>query len=56
VFAVALGRGWRAIRHGDVEAHREWMIRAFAVCAGIATVRIVMAALDLWLTPRAVGL
>jgi uncharacterized membrane protein len=44
-----------AIRRGDVARHREWMIRAFAVAVGIATVRIVGIALDLLLTPAGVG-
>lgn len=30
----------RAIRHGDIVRHRRWMIRAFAVGAGVGTVRI----------------
>jgi uncharacterized membrane protein len=30
----------RAIRRGDVVRHRRWMIRAFAVGAGVGTVRI----------------
>ena len=30
----------RAIRRGDIVRHRQWMIRAFAVGAGVGTVRI----------------
>jgi uncharacterized membrane protein len=30
----------RAIRRGDIVRHRRWMIRAFAVGAGVGTVRI----------------
>jgi uncharacterized membrane protein YozB (DUF420 family) len=33
----------RAIRRGDIVRHRRWMIRAFAIGAGVGTVRI-------WLT------
>lgn len=44
-----------AIRRGDVARHREWMIRAFAVAVGIATVRVVGMVLDLALTPAGVG-
>ncbi len=51
LFLVAIGKGVVAIRRGNVIAHREWMIRAFAVAIGISTVRIVAAILDLTLTP-----
>ena len=51
LFLVALGLAFRAIRRGDVERHREWMLRAFAIALGIATARIVMPVLDLALTP-----
>ena len=44
-----------AIRRGDVARHREWMIRAFAVAVGIATVRVVGMGLDVALTPAGVG-
>lgn len=44
-----------AIRRGDVARHREWMIRAFAVAVGIATVRVVGMVLDVLLTPAGVG-
>jgi uncharacterized membrane protein len=38
---VAVLRGFVAIRHGDVERHRQWMIRAFAVAIGISTIRVI---------------
>ncbi|HYS55501.1 MAG TPA: DUF2306 domain-containing protein [Thermoanaerobaculia bacterium] len=40
-------RGYIAIRRGEVRRHREWMIRAFAVALAIATVRVVLTALDM---------
>jgi uncharacterized membrane protein YozB (DUF420 family) len=48
---VALLKGWNAIRRGDIARHRAWMIRAFAVMVGIATVRLVAIPLDFLLTP-----
>ena len=50
-FLFAMGRAFLAIRSGDVERHREWMIRAFAVAIGISTVRVIGAILDPALTP-----
>ncbi len=44
-----------AIRVGQVERHREWMIRAFALALAIATVRIFGAVLDLTATPAGLG-
>jgi uncharacterized membrane protein len=41
LFVFSLTRGWLAIRRGDRATHREWMIRAYAVVLGIATVRLV---------------
>jgi uncharacterized membrane protein len=41
LFLYALARALAAIRRGDAARHREWMIRAFAVGAGISTIRIV---------------
>lgn len=41
LFLVAVIRGFVAIRHRDVTRHREWMIRAFAIGIGVATVRVV---------------
>jgi uncharacterized membrane protein len=54
LFLFSLGRAWAAIRARDVARHREWMIRAFAVAIGIATVRLVGLVLDLALTPLGV--
>ena len=48
---VALGRAVAAIRRGDVARHREWMIRAYAVAIGIATIRVVGLGVDLALSP-----
>lgn len=41
MFFVALGSAVVAIRRRDVAHHREWMIRAFAIGLGIATMRII---------------
>jgi hypothetical protein len=46
LFLVAVVRGYFAIRAGDTARHRAWMIRAFAVAAGVSTVRLVSAVLD----------
>jgi uncharacterized membrane protein len=55
LFVVALGRAVAAIRRGEVARHREWMIRAYAVAIGIATTRVVGAAVDLTLSPAGFG-
>jgi len=39
-FVATLLVAFRAIRRGQVPAHRRWMIRAFAVGLGVATIRI----------------
>ncbi|GAB3070246.1 DUF2306 domain-containing protein [Pedococcus soli] len=39
-FVVALLLAFRAIRRGQVRQHRRWMVRAFAVGLGVATIRI----------------
>lgn len=39
-FVVALVLAYRAIRARDVDAHRRWMIRAFALGLGVGTIRI----------------
>lgn len=39
VFAYSLGRAFLHVRRGEVGAHREWMIRGFAVGLGVATIR-----------------
>lgn len=41
LFLFALARGFLAIRRRDIARHREWMIRAFAIALGIATMRLV---------------
>jgi uncharacterized membrane protein len=51
LFLFSMGRAFLAIRSGDVERHREWMIRAFAVAIGISTTRLIGAILDPALTP-----
>jgi uncharacterized membrane protein len=51
LFLFSMGRAFLAIRSGDVERHREWMIRAFAVAIGISTVRVVGGGIDPALTP-----
>lgn len=55
LFVIAVLRAFVAIRLHQVAVHREWMIRAFAIAIGIATVRVVAAVLDLALTPAGVG-
>ncbi|MGG5258482.1 DUF2306 domain-containing protein [Phycicoccus avicenniae] len=39
-FLVCLVRAFRAIRAGRVPEHRRWMVRAYAVGIGIATIRL----------------
>lgn len=39
-FMGCLVTAYVSIRRGDVVRHRRWMIRAFAVCLGIGTIRI----------------
>lgn len=41
LFLVALSRGFLAARGREFGTHREWMLRAAAIGAGIATVRVV---------------
>lgn len=41
VFLLSIGRGFLAIRRGDVTRHREWMIRVLAVALGVSVVRLV---------------
>jgi uncharacterized membrane protein len=38
-FLAALVIAWRYIRRGDVQRHREWMLRTIAIGLGIATTR-----------------
>jgi uncharacterized membrane protein len=51
LFLAALTRAYVAIRRRQVESHREWMIRAFAIAIGISTVRVVSAVFDAAFTP-----
>lgn len=41
-FGVALALGVAAARRRDVVAHRRWMLRAFAVALGVATIRVIL--------------
>jgi uncharacterized membrane protein len=41
-FLFALTKAFVHIRRGDIELHREWVIRAMSIALGIATVRPVM--------------
>lgn len=41
LFLVALAKGLLHIRAGRRARHREWMIRAFAIGLGIATMRLI---------------
>ncbi|HWV15449.1 MAG TPA: DUF2306 domain-containing protein [Cellvibrio sp.] len=36
----ALGMGFRAILRREIDRHREWMIRAFAIGLGVSTMRL----------------
>jgi uncharacterized membrane protein len=51
VLIVALVAAVVSIRRGAVRSHRAWMIRAFAVMIGIATIRVVAPGLDIVMTP-----
>jgi uncharacterized membrane protein len=48
---VTVSRAFLAIRRHDVERHREWMIRTFALCIAVSTVRVVGPLFDIALTP-----
>ncbi len=50
LFLYFPGRGWRAIREGNVAEHREWMLRMYGLALAIAVIRII-GALLVWLTP-----
>ncbi len=41
LFLMELGKGFYAIRTGQVMLHREWMMRAFALTLAISTVRLI---------------
>jgi uncharacterized membrane protein len=43
IFLCSLAKGFVHIRRREVAAHREWMIRAFALGIGVATIRTVIA-------------
>jgi Predicted membrane protein (DUF2306) len=45
LFLTATARGFLHIRAGRIAAHREWMIRAFAIGLAIATDRIIIVAM-----------
>ncbi|MDX1468643.1 MAG: DUF2306 domain-containing protein [Acidimicrobiia bacterium] len=38
-FLLALRLGYRAVRRFDLQAHRHWMVRAFALAIGVGTIR-----------------
>ncbi len=40
LFIISLVKGVMYIRAGQIDLHREWMIRAFAIGLGIATMRL----------------
>ena len=50
LFLYFPGRGWRAIREGNVAEHREWMLRMYGLALAIGLIRII-GALLVWLTP-----
>ena len=39
-FITALSIAFRSIKDGDIVRHRQWMLRAFAVALGVATIRL----------------
>lgn len=53
-FMLSLTRAFRAIRRGDIEAHREWMIRAASFVFGVSMVRLAGVVVDFTLTPRGI--
>src|SRR3569833_456683 len=54
LFLGSLGYGYRAIRSGRWEEHREWMIRAYSIGLAIATIRPIVAIF--FATSRVTGL
>jgi uncharacterized membrane protein len=42
VFLVCLVQGYRRIRQRQIDEHREWMIRTFAIGLGISTFRVLL--------------
>ena len=51
---ISVRRAYVAIRRGDVVRHREWMLRAYAIALGIASIRVVGAVVDVALAPLGV--
>ena len=51
LFIYSLARAYLAIRRRDITAHREWMIRGFAIALAISTVRIAGAVFDAVVMP-----
>jgi hypothetical protein len=47
--------GYRTIRAGRVQEHREWMIRSYALCAAAITLRMYVPLILLTHVPFAVG-
>ena len=41
-FLIALGTAFSAIRSGDIDRHRRWMIRAFALGIAVGLIRVVV--------------
>jgi uncharacterized membrane protein len=54
-FLVSLVRGFLAARRGEIERHRRWMIRAFAMGLAISVMRVISIPLDMVLAPLGVG-
>ncbi len=40
-FLVSIVSAYRNVKQGNIAAHREWMIRAYAIGAGIVTMRLI---------------
>jgi uncharacterized membrane protein len=54
-FLVSLVRGFLSARKGEIERHRRWMIRAFAMGLAISVMRVISLPLDIMLAPAGVG-
>ena len=54
-YVFATVRAVLAIRNGDVDRHREWMLRAIAVPLGVSVIRIAGLVLELALVERGLG-
>lgn len=46
IFLYSLARGFVHARRREIAAHREWMLRAFALGLGVATIRVVIVLLQ----------